>query len=636
MPPPSLTGSHFVVCGDNPLAYRIARELTGRYEQYVVVILADKLRNHGPQIAALPGVTVREHAELTSEAFTDADVASARAMALVGPDDLANFHAALRAQELSPDLRLVVAAYNRRLGDHITGFFRDCTVLSRSQLAAPALVAAALGEIAPSHVRLSGRTLYVARRDDGVTRRVLCGLAVPDDPDGATQLIAPEDLNGGADLVLAVADGTPRDPLARQRHPVGGALRMTRRLLWNKFGIIFGVLAAAALAGFILLATAGHAPGDVLYLGIMDMTGSALTSTANAGPEKVAQVLLTADGMALLPLMTAIIVGARLTGRIRREPRARGGHVIVVGGGDVGTRVAGGLHDLGFDVVLIDQNPAARGVAFARNLGLPVVLGDAPSERVLRRAGVDSAIALISATSNDIVNLETAMQARAMRGDDLRIVLRLFDDDLARRVSENLGNVVSRSVSYLAAPAFAVAMLEHKVLRTIPVGRHVLVIADVRVESGSDIAGQPLADLERDRLSRVLALAERGRPRFDWSPRRDRPLVAGDRVIVLATQTGLSTFLAGNRPQVSAQGLSAYLFRQISTSRYRRDLNLLRGMSCDLNTKSRLSLCALPPQFFRAGHPIATELPQRYAMSGMYSTPGNSPPGSWSSSEATI
>ena len=550
MPPPSVTGSHFIVCGDNPLAYRIARDLTRRYDQGVVVILADKMNNHGPQIASLPGVTVREHAGLTTEAFTDADVGSARAMALVGPDDLANFHAALRAQELSPDLRLVVAAYNRRLGDHITGFFRDCTVLSRSQLAAPALVAAALGEVAPSHIRLSGRTLYVARRDDRVAGRVLCGLAVPDDPAGTTQLIAPEDLDGQTDLVLAVADGTPRDPLARQRHPLRGSLRMTGRLLWNRFGIIFAVILAAALAGFALLATAGHPASDVLYLGVMDMTGSALTGTTDAGTEKVAQILLTVDGMALLPLITAIIVGARLTGRIRGEPRARGGHVIVVGGGDIGTRVVGGLHDLGFDVALIDHNPAARGVAFARSLGLPVVLGDAPN--VLRRAGVDNAIALISATSDDIVNLETALQARAMRGEDLRIVLRLFDDDLARRVSDTLGNVVSRSVSYLAAPAFAVAMLEHKVLRTIPVGRHVLVIADVRVEPDSDIAGRSLADLERDRLSRVLALAGRGTPRFDWSPVRDRPLIAGDRLIVLATRAGLSTFLAGNRPPVTA------------------------------------------------------------------------------------
>jgi len=560
MSPPPVTGSHFIVCGDNPLAYRIARELTDRYGQYVVVLLADKLRNHGPQIAALPGVIVREHATLTSEAFNDAGIATARAVALVGPDDLANFHGALRAQELSPELRLVVAAYNRRLGDHIAGFFRDCTVLSRSQLAAPALVAAALGEIAPSHVRLSGRTLYVARRGDAPPGQVLCGLAVPDEPADSTRLIAPEHLDGQAGLVLAVADGTPRDPLARQHHPLRGVLRMGRRLLWNKFGVTFCVVLALALAGFILLATAGHAAGDVLYLGIMDMTGSAFTSPADADTEKVAQVLLTVDGMALLPLVTAIIVGARLTGTIRGEPRPRGGHVIVVGGGEIGTRVAGGLHDLGFDVVLIDQDVKARGVAFARHLGMPVVIGDAPSERTLRRAGLDGAIALVCATSSDIANLETALQARALRGDDLRIVMRLFDDDLAQRVSETLGNVVSRSVSYLAAPTFAVAMLEHQVLRTIPVGRHVLLIADVRVAPGAEIAGRALADLEDGGLSRVLAIAGHGAPRFSWSPRRDQRLAAGDRVIVLATRAGLSTFLAGNRPTATSPDTRQHIY----------------------------------------------------------------------------
>jgi Trk K+ transport system NAD-binding subunit len=557
MSQPPVTGSHFIVCGDNPLAYRIARELTDRYGQYVVALLADKLRNHGPQITALPGVIVREHAELTSEALADAGVATARAMALVGPDDLANFHGALRAQELSPDLRLVVAAYNRRLGDHLAGFFRDCTVLSRSQLAAPALVAAAIGDVAPSLVRVSGRTLYVARREETPPGQVLCGLAVPDDPAESTRLIAPEDLDGHADLVLAVANGTPRDPLARQHHPLRGALRVSRRLLRNKLGVTFCVVLALALAGFILLAVAGHAPGDVLWLGIMDTTGSAFTSPMDTVAEKVAQVLLTVDGMAVLPLVTAIIVGARLTGTIRSEPRPGGGHIIVVGGGEIGTRVCGGLHDLGFDVALIDQDPKARGVPFARRLGIPVVIGDAPSE--LRRAGLDGAIALVCTTSSDIANLETAMEARALRGDDLRIVLRLFDDDLAQRVGETLGsNVVSRSVSYLAAPEFAVAMLEHQVLRTIPVGRHVLLIADVRVAPDADIAGRPLTDLEGGGLSRVLALAERGRPRFSWSPRRDHRLVAGDRVIVLATRAGLSTFLAGNRPVVTAVEAGAH------------------------------------------------------------------------------
>jgi Trk K+ transport system NAD-binding subunit len=558
MPPAAVTGSHFIVCGDSPLAYRIAVVLTRRYDERVVVVLADKLRGHGPQIASLPGVTVLEHAGLTGEAFTDAGIASASAAALVGQNDLENFHAALRAQELNPDLRLVVAAYNRRLGDHLSGFFRDCTVLSRSQLAAPALVAAALGDIAPSHVRLSGRTLYVARREHAPAGQVMCGLVVPDDPADSIELVAPEALNAPqhlenpARLVLAVADGTPRDPLARQSHPVRGALRTLRELLWNRFGSIFAVLLVVAVAGFILLGVAGRTPWNVLYLGVMDMTGSALTSTDDTVAEKVAQVLLTVDGMALLPLITAIIVGARLTGTVRGEPRPRGGHVIVVGGGEIGTRVMGGLHDLGFDVALIDHSGDARGIPFARSLGIAVIVGDAPSERTLRRAGVDTAIALVTATSSDIVNLETALQARSMRGEDLRIVLRLFDDDLAYRVGRTLANTVSRSVSYLAAPAFAAAMLQQRVLRTIPVGRHVLVIADVRVEAGAPTEGRPPTSLEGDGLARVLAVAGRGSTRFDWAPRRDRGLVPGDRLIVLATQAGLSTFLAGERPQVSS------------------------------------------------------------------------------------
>jgi Trk K+ transport system NAD-binding subunit len=155
-------------------------------------------------------------------------------------------------------------------------------------------------------------------------------------------------------------------------------------------------------------------------------------------------------------------------------------------------------------------------------------------------------------TNNDIVNLETALQARAMRGEELRVVLRLFDDDLAGRVQRTVGNVMSRSVSYLAAPTFAAALLEHKVLRTIAVGRHVLLIADIRVEPGAGIAGLTLAVLERDRLARVLALQSRGELRYDWSPRRSHHLEAGDRIIVLATRAGLSTFLAVNRPPVAS------------------------------------------------------------------------------------
>ncbi len=554
MPALPMTGNHFIVCGDGSLAYRIASELTSRYEEDVVVVLPDPAAHYGPQITALAGVTLLSHPTLTSDAFVEAGIATARGLALVGSDDLVNFHAALRADELNPGLRIVVAAFNRRLGQHIRGFFRDCTVLSSSETAAPSFLSAALGSPTPSHVRVSGRTLYVARRADVPAGHAVCGLHVPDDPAGTTQLIPPDELppvspgsasSDGGGLVLAVADGTPRDPLTRRRHPVRTSAVMLSRLAWNKFALVFAILLAAVITGFCLLLAAGYPVSNAIYLTVMDMTGSALTSARLGGPEKVSQVILTVDGMALIPLVTAIIVGARLTGKIRGEPRPRGGHIIVVGLGNVGTRVVGELHDLGYDVACIDRDPEARGVALARRLSLPMVIGEAYLEEKLRAVGLETAAALVSVTSNDMVNLETALQARALR-EDLRLVLRLGDDDLAQRVQKTLGNVISRSVSYMAAPAFAAALLEHQVLRTIAVGRHVLLIADVRVDAGADIAGRALAELEGDRLARVLALQVRGAQRFHWLPHHGYLLAPGDRVIVLATRAGLTRFLTGN------------------------------------------------------------------------------------------
>ena len=162
----------------------------------------------------------------------------------------------------------------------------------------------------------------------------------------------------------------------------------------------------------------------------------------------------------------------------------------MVGLGNVGTSVTGQLHDLGFDVVCVDNNPGAPGIPMARQLGLPVVIGDAFREETLRAASLETCLALVSVTSSDIVNLETALTARALR-EDLRIVLRLTDDDLAERMQKTTGNIISRSVPYLAAPAFAAAMLEHQVLRTIAVGRHVLLIADVRAGPGWPGASSP-------------------------------------------------------------------------------------------------------------------------------------------------
>jgi hypothetical protein len=116
---------HLVVCGEDALAYRVIVELTTTHGEPVTAVIRPASQGHGPRVAALPRVRVIERAELNGQAFGAAYVRSARALALLRQDDLGNFHAALRAQELHPELRLV-AMFNTSLGERMRTFFRDC------------------------------------------------------------------------------------------------------------------------------------------------------------------------------------------------------------------------------------------------------------------------------------------------------------------------------------------------------------------------------------------------------------------------------------------------------------------------------------------------------------------------------
>jgi Trk K+ transport system NAD-binding subunit len=538
---PAELSDHVIVCGANALASRMTEELTARYGLAVTVIVPPAAGGHRARMAAMPGVRVLEHAELTTDAFQAAGLSSARGLAILHQDDLGNFHAALRAQELRPQIRLVIAIFNAGLGQRIRMFFADCAVLSESQMAAPSLVAAALGEPAPSHVRMASRTMYVARREDVGAGHIICGLASGPDAD-APRLLPPDDPESG--LVLAVADGTPRNPLSRQRRRrLTAPLRALRRLVWHKMGLAFAALTAILVLGFVLLAFARHyTPTTALYLTLLDSAGAAVTDPQLGSAEKWAQFLLTFDGMAFLPLVTAAIVSARIPGTSDRSRQPLSGHVIVAGLGSVGSRIVGQLHDLGVDVVGIDKDPEAAALPLARRLGIRVVVGETHREETLRSAGISTCQAIVSVTDSDVVNLETALNARALAAEP-RIVVRLYDDDLAARIQHTIGGTVSRSTSYLAAPAFAAAVLDHQVLRTIAVGRHVLLMAEVAADPDTSLAGRRIAEVHQPGTLRVIALRRPDRPDVDWSPPGTDVISPGDRLVVLATRAGLSGIL---------------------------------------------------------------------------------------------
>jgi Trk K+ transport system NAD-binding subunit len=87
-------------------------------------------------------------------------------------------------------------------------------------------------------------------------------------------------------------------------------------------------------------------------------------------------------------------------------------------------------------------------------------------------------------------------------------------------------------------------MLEHQVLRTIPVGRHVLLIADLGVSAGSELDGAAVEAVHQTGLVRVLAVQRAGGGPVNWSPAHDLRLGAQDRLYVIATRAGLSDVLA--------------------------------------------------------------------------------------------
>ncbi|BCY15252.1 potassium transporter TrkA [Actinoplanes sp. L3-i22] len=524
------------------------------------MITPHKIRADVPDLRALEahGVELRHADRLDEQTFRDAGLAGAAALALVMPDDMVNLHAALCAREVEEKLRVVVRMFNTGLSGSVSRIFTDNVVLSDAQMAGPAFVAAALGEVAPTHFRHGDRTLYVAHRADVPDRRVMVTLAT--EADGEVTVLPVEPATAGPDdLVLAEAVGTSaegdvtRRLLARsgrRRRPFTAIGRALRAALNRKLGVaVLITLVTTVLAGAVLNAwdDTRHNLWQSIYVTLMTAVGASDVEDKRNAVAQAAQLVLTIAGLALLPLITAAVVDGMVNARLALSQGRLAGqlrdHIVLVGLGNVGTQVLRQLHDLGVRVVAIDRHAEARGVKSAQRRGIPVIIGDASREETLQAAQIATCRALVVVSTNDPVNLQAALHARAIR-DDLRVVLRLFDDDFAQRIGAAFDISTSRSVSRLCAPAFAAALLERNVHASIPVDRHVLLVGTVTVVAGSDLDGALLDGVDQPGQARVIGMSAAGQEWIDWRPDPRRVLAAGDRVLVVARQRALRA-LAG-------------------------------------------------------------------------------------------
>ncbi|MFC5853024.1 potassium channel family protein [Streptomyces chlorus] len=493
-----------------------------------------------------------EAAEPTDAVLAEVGVARAAALALVYDDDETNIRAALNARRINPRIRLVLRLYNRRLGRHIEelldqaaelsggdtqgrGYPRadiSTTVLSDADTAAPALVATALVGTSKI-VNTDGLMLRAVERHPPRPGEVadpgLCTLALlsatSNDPAGSEGSEdsgdqGPQMLPDAAAVAAATGRGTmvleqvsysgPPLPAVRAGVPPFASL-FSQRLRWSLAGLAAAVV---ALTVVLALVTDDH-PLHATYVTLLDLFAINEPAHHDSLGRQILQLLSGLVGLLLLPVMLAAVLEAlgtfRTVSALRKPPRGLSRHVVLLGLGKIGTRVLTRLRELHIPVVCIEADPEARGMATARRLGVPVVLGDVTQEGVLEAAKIHRADALLALTSADTTNLEAVLYGRALRAD-LRVVLRLYDDEFATAVYRTLraahpdAVTRSRSVSHLAAPAFAGAMMGRQILGAIPVERRVLLFAALTVGGHPQLEGKTVGEAFRAGAWRVLAL----------------------------------------------------------------------------------------------------------------------------------
>jgi voltage-gated potassium channel len=204
------------------------------------------------------------------------------------------------------------------------------------------------------------------------------------------------------------------------------------------------------------------------------------------------------------------------------------GHVIVVGAGRVGYRVAQQLRALGQDVVVLESRTDAPLAAALREEGVLVLLENAQNPGALGRCNVSRASAVVCATDDDLVNLNVALDARRAR-PSIRVVIRVFDEDLARKVREGFG-AEALSASGLAAPALAISALDPRVRHSFQAGEHLFVVSEFN-------AAEPLAKLTvaelRGKFGALTLSLERNGVTRPYPP-GDAHVFQGDRLLVQA------------------------------------------------------------------------------------------------------
>lgn len=313
-------------------------------------------------------------------------------------------------------------------------------------------------------------------------------------------------------------------------------------------------LALAMLTSIFVLGTIGYV---ALGFSLLDAIYQTVTTVATVGFRevqplddvgKVFTIILILIGVGTALYTFSVVLETLFEGHIRdlfgrrrmeRQIDAMQDHVIVCGWGRVGRAIGEELESAHTDLVVVDLDPVR-----VSETELPAIVGDATVDRVLERAGLARARALVAALDSDAGNLFVTLSARSLC-PDLFIVSRArveeSEEKLRRAGADRVVNPQKIGGARIAA-----FVLQPHVTEFLDVVMHdrglEFRLEEVLVPAESSIAGQSIRDAHlRDRTGAlVLALREED-GQFNTNPSPDTTIHAGQVLIAIGTPAELDS-----------------------------------------------------------------------------------------------
>ncbi|BAC92351.1 potassium channel protein [Gloeobacter violaceus] len=504
-----------------------------------------------------------------------------RSVLLVTGDEKVNIEAAFAARRLNPRVRLVLRSGKQNLNALLAERLGNFVAFEANQLPAPAFALAAMDDGTAGLFSLDGRLLRVVRRPyrpaepywagyryvhqlNSRLRRVLDYGSTPNFYDWDPQAMLEAEKMVTC-VEVAEAEGPDFRSMAAARRltvtfgMVIRKLKTAAEKLWRSerqqaarvaLVSVLTVLVLLTLgSGLFWLADPAIGPENSFYTTAILLLGGYGDLFGEIQPKEVLpwwlrlfSLLLTLAGAAFVGVLYALITQSLLVSRFqfasRRPAAPRRDHIVVIGLGAIGRRIARYLLELGQPVVGVDGD----GLDAADLPQLPVVVGEPMA--VLAELGLESARSVVVATEDELVNLEVGLMAQE-HNPGARLVLGTSDPRFSANLTELLPGAKILNAYNLAAEAFVGAAFGEKVLDLFRLGEQTVLVTEYRIETGDTLAGQVLSRIAFG-YDVVALLHQKPAQPAELMPPFDARLDPGDRLVVLASLAALRRIEQGD------------------------------------------------------------------------------------------